>query len=130
MGRSLAGYTAFTLVITGAGPLYAASGALDLRIVDSAAGKPTHARVEVTEGHTVNHGRAAALVDFPGGEFPQIVIGPPGNTWDWSNTTALVLPVENREAEAVGLSIHADEAGRGARAGGSQRRLRPAEQRR
>mgnify|MGYP003580529135 FL=1 len=86
----------------------------------AAMARAVNVRVEVSEGHTVNHGRAAALVDFPGGAFPQIVIGPPGNTWDWSNATALVLPVENREAEAaVGLSIHADEADRGARTRGS-----------
>jgi hypothetical protein len=75
----------------------------------AAMGRPVGARVEVSQGHKVNDGRAAALVDFPGGEFPQLVVGRADRTWDWSTAAALVLPVENREAEAIGLSIHADE---------------------
>lgn len=81
--------------------------------------RAVNARVEVSEGHAVNHGQAAALVDFPRGEFPQIVIGSSGNTWDWSSAAALVLPVENRENEAIGLSIHADEPDGDSRARGS-----------
>src|SRR4030095_8046360 len=71
----------------------------------AALARPVNARLEVSSHHKVNEGEAAAVVDFPGGEFPQIVIRPSVSVWDWSAATALVLPVENREGEAIGLSV-------------------------
>src|SRR4030095_6729332 len=78
-----------------------------------------NARLEVSSHHKVNEAEAAAVVDFPGGEFLQIVIKPSVSVWDWSAATALVLPVENREGEAIGLSIHADETEEAGRPRGS-----------
>jgi hypothetical protein len=68
-----------------------------------------NARLSQVAGSRVNAGGVAARIDFELAEWPQLVIRPSEAPADWSEMSALAIPIDNPTAEPVDLIIRVDD---------------------
>ena len=64
----------------------------------------SHATIEKTEGQRL-------LIVFAAEGEPGLTFKPPEQVWDWSRTSKLVIPVENRSDEPLTLRVRVESAG-------------------
>ena len=82
--------------------------AIALSLMIAAAGgdeiiiEPTHATIESQEGHRLR-------VVFAAEDRPALIFKPEADAWDWSQTSRLVIPVENPGNEAVTLLLRLED---------------------
>jgi hypothetical protein len=62
----------------------------------------SHATIEAHEGKRLR-------VVFAAEDRPTLIFKPEAGAWDWSQTSQLVIPVENQGDEALTMSLHVED---------------------